>query len=110
MSATQPIADPIAASTPSAAPAASVSAETNIFSVLSLVLGLASILLGYTFVVPIAAIVLGVLALKREPAKRTMSIWGIVLGGVMVAAPILAIVFGVALLAPLGIVAFFAAL
>lgn len=52
-------------------------------SIVSIVLGAASVLLGYTFLVPIAAIVVGVLGYQREPASRALSVWGIVLGAVM---------------------------
>lgn len=76
--------------------------EPRGFSISSLVLGLVSILAGFTFVVPAAGLVLGILALKREPAGRTMAIWGIALNGVMLAGAVLATLvafaFGVALL------------
>ncbi|KQZ07793.1 hypothetical protein ASD23_16335 [Agromyces sp. Root1464] len=68
----------------------------------SLVLGIVSIVASSTFFVPVAGLVLGILALKREPASRTMAIWGIVLNGVMLAGTVLfgllAIVFGLAML------------
>ena len=76
--------------------------EPRGFSISSLVLGLVSILAGFTLVVPAAGLVLGILALKREPAGRTMAIWGIALNGVMLAGAVLitlvALAFGVALL------------
>jgi hypothetical protein len=88
-------ANPYAATT---APAA----ETSGFSISSLVLGLVSIVASYTFFVPIVGLVLGVMALKREPASRTMAIWGIVLNAVMLAGAVLvtfgALVFGLAML------------
>ena len=50
----------------------------------------------------IASLVLGVMALKREPASRTMAVWGIVLNAVMLAGTVLvtlgALVFGLAML------------
>ncbi|QAY75051.1 hypothetical protein ET445_14695 [Agromyces protaetiae] len=68
----------------------------------SLVLGLVSIFAGYTLVVPIVGLVLGALALSREPASRTMAIWGIVLNAVMLAgiaiAAVAFVVFGLAAL------------
>ena len=77
-------------------------AETRGFSISSLVLGLVSIVASYTFLVPIVGLVLGVMALKRGPASRTMAIWGIVLNGVMLAGAVLvtlgALVFGLAML------------
>ncbi len=59
------------------------------FSIASLVLGIVSIVAGWTFFAPAAGLVLGILALKREPAGRTMAIWGIVLNSVMLAGVIL---------------------
>lgn len=89
---------PFAEQNPYAAPAA----ETNGFSIASLVLGLVSIVASSTFFVPVVGLVLGILALKREPASRTMAIWGIVLNGVMLAGTVLfgllAVVFGLAML------------
>ncbi len=73
---------------PYAAPSAPV-AESRGFSIASLVLGLVSIVASYTFVVPAAGLVLGIMALKREPASRTMAIWGIVLNAVMLAGAVL---------------------
>ncbi|RXZ68889.1 hypothetical protein ESP51_12950 [Agromyces albus] len=68
----------------------------------SLVLGLVSIVASYTFVVPAIGLVLGILALKREPASRTMAIWGIVLNAVMLGGAVLvglaAAAFGLAML------------
>lgn len=58
-------------------------ADSKPLSITSLVLGIVSIVAGWTFLAPIAGLVTGVLALKREPAGRTMAIWGIVLNAVM---------------------------
>jgi hypothetical protein len=82
------------------APAPAV--ESRGFSIASLVLGLVSIVASYTFVVPAIGLVLGVMALNREPASRTMAIWGIVLNAVMLAGALLfgigAALFGLAML------------
>ena len=75
-----------------AAPAALASDRT--LSTLALIAGVISVLAGQTFFVPIAAIVLGYLGYRREPAGRAFAIWGVVLGSVML--------FGWALLALLG--------
>jgi hypothetical protein len=89
---------PFAEPNPYAAPAA----ETRGFSISSLVLGLVSIVASYTFFVPVIGLVLGIMALKREPAARTMAIWGIVLNSVMLVGAVLsvlgALVFGLAML------------
>ncbi|HEY8914148.1 hypothetical protein [Lacisediminihabitans sp.] len=89
-------------------PAAAVSTtDTRLFGILSLVLGIASIVVGHTVLVPVAAIVLGIIGLRREPASRAFSVWGIVLGSVMLALPVLIVAIGVAVLAPLAALAVF---
>jgi hypothetical protein len=52
------------------------------FSIASLVMGLASFFFGFTFLLPIGAIVLGIVGLRREPAGRALSITGIITGGI----------------------------
>lgn len=79
------------------APIATTAGEKGL-SIASLVLGIVSIVAGWTFFAPIAGLVIGVLALQREPAGRTMAIWGIVLNAVMLAGVIL-----VALLSVIGL-------
>ena len=68
----------------------------------SFVIGLVSLFAGYTFVVPIVGLVLGIVALRREPASRTFAIWGIVISGLMLAVTVVAglaaVVFGLAML------------
>ena len=86
---------PFGEQSPYATPAAPV-AESRGFSIASLVLGLVSIVASATFFVPIVGLVLGVMALRREPDSRTMAIWGIVLNAVMLAGTVL-VVFGAAL-------------
>jgi hypothetical protein len=66
----------------SPAPVAAVPFSARPLSVLSLIAGLVSIVFGQTFFAPLAAIVLGVLGLRQEPAGRSFAIWGIVLGAV----------------------------
>ena len=67
---------------------------TSPLALTSLVLGLVSILAGWTFVAPIAGLIVGVLALGREPYARTLAVWGIVLNAVMLAGVFLLLVFG----------------
>jgi hypothetical protein len=82
---------------PSAAAAAPLAhEESRGFSLSSLVLGIVSIFAGLTLVVPAGGLVLGIIALQREPASRTMAIWGIVLNGVMLAGAVLAGLVGIA--------------
>ncbi|TFD26935.1 hypothetical protein E3T49_14925 [Cryobacterium cryoconiti] len=66
-------------------------------AVSSLVLGLVSILAGWTFLVPIAGLVAGILALGREPQARTLAIWGIVLNAVLLAGSLLLVLLALAL-------------
>ena len=47
-------------------------------SIAALVLGVASFVFGFSFVVPLAGLVLGIMALGREPAGKTLAIIGIV--------------------------------
>lgn len=75
---------------------------TTGLSLTSLILGIASIVAGFTFFVPIAGLVVGILALKREPLGRTMAMWGIVLNSVILVGAVIlllaAIAFGFAFL------------
>ncbi|MGV8876896.1 MAG: DUF4190 domain-containing protein [Rhodoglobus sp.] len=50
------------------------------FSITSLILGLCSILFGFTFLVPLGALIFGIIGIRREPAGRGMAIAGIVIG------------------------------
>lgn len=56
-------------------------APPKALSVTALVLGLASIVFGFTFLVPLGALIFGIVGLKREPAGRGMAIVEIVIGG-----------------------------
>ena len=77
---------------------ASPAATGGALAMSSLVLGIVSIFAGWTFLAPLAGLVVGILALSREPQSRTLAIWGIVLNAVMLAGVILfglaAVVFG----------------
>jgi hypothetical protein len=64
-------------------------------SITSLVLGLVSIFSGFTFIVPIAGLVFGVIGIKREPAGRGMAIAGLILNGVMLIGWVLLIILAV---------------
>ncbi|MDN5813663.1 MAG: DUF4190 domain-containing protein [Arthrobacter sp.] len=52
-------------------------------SIASMVLGIVSIFAGFTFVVPIVGLVLGIIGLQREPAGKGMAIAGLILNGLM---------------------------
>lgn len=70
-------------------------APARTLSITSFALGLASIFFGWTFLAPIAGIVVGALALGREPQGRTLAIWGIVLNAVMLAGILIGILVAV---------------
>lgn len=82
---TAPTVDPYAATAP-----------TRTLSVTSFVLGIASIVFSWTFVAPIAGLVLGILALSREPQGKTFAVWGIVLNAVMLAGVLVGLLFAIA--------------
>lgn len=52
-------------------------------SVASMVLGLVSIVLGFTFVTPLTGLILGIVGARREPLARGFSVTGIILNGLM---------------------------
>lgn len=49
-------------------------------SITSLVLGILAVPAGYTLLVPVTAIIVGVIARDKEPAARRLATWGIGLG------------------------------
>jgi len=65
-------------------------AESKGLSVTSLVLGILSVVAGWTFIVPIVGGVLGIVALRREPRSKAIAVWGIVLNAVMLVGILLA--------------------
>lgn len=81
-----------------------VSSTNQTLGITSLVLGIASVALSLTFIVPVAAIVVGILALQREAASRTFAIWGIVTGGFALAGGFILALIGLALVVPFGLI------
>lgn len=53
-------------------------------SVASMVLGLVSIFFGWTFLVPLLGLILGLIGLKKEPAGKGMAVTGVILNGLMI--------------------------
>ncbi|MGK9147811.1 DUF4190 domain-containing protein [Plantibacter flavus] len=53
-------------------------------SIASMVIGLVSLFFGFTFVLPVIGLVLGIMGARKEPAGRAMAVTGIVLNGVFV--------------------------
>ncbi|WP_420367183.1 DUF4190 domain-containing protein [Curtobacterium sp. L1-20] len=62
-------------------------------SVTSMILGLVSIVAGFTFLVPLVGLILGIVGLRKEPAGRGMAITGLVLNGLFVIGWALLILF-----------------
>ena len=52
-------------------------------SIASMVLALVSILFGFTFLVPIAALILGIAGLRKEPAGRGMAVAGVIISSLI---------------------------
>ncbi len=57
-----------------------VQAQPKGFSITALVLALVSIVFGFTLILPLAALIFGIIGAKKEPAGRGMAIVGIVIG------------------------------
>jgi hypothetical protein len=69
-------------------------------SVASLVIGIVSLVLGFTFIVPIVGVILGAVGMSSEPAGRGMAIAGVILNLIALAGWIIfVIIFGLALVA-----------
>ncbi len=81
----------------------SPTAPAPALSIFSLVAGSASILFGQTFFLPIAAIVLGFIARRREPNGHVMSTVGIILGFAMLFGWAVLLLLGASLFVPLAI-------
>ena len=62
-------------------------------SITSMVLGLASLFFGFTFVVPIVGFILGLVGIRKEPAGRGMAITGLILNGLFVLGWALLVIF-----------------
>lgn len=84
---TAPLTHPQEHAEPAQAPhVAPVDAGTaRTFSITSFILGIASVVSGWTFFVPIAGLVFGILALRRQTAERTLALWGVWLNAAMLA-------------------------
>lgn len=73
--------------------------QTRTFTITSFVLGIVSVVAGWTFIAPIVGLIFGIIALRRRTADRTLAIWGVVLNSVMLGATALAALFGIAAVA-----------
>jgi hypothetical protein len=57
--------------------------EPKGLSIASMVLALVSVIFGFTFLLPITALILGIVGLRREPAGRGMAVAGVVISGLI---------------------------
>jgi hypothetical protein len=82
--------------TPSSTTTAVGSAPVRTLSITSFVLGLSSLVFGWTFIAPIAGLVVGLIALAREPLGKTFAVWGVVLSSIMLVGVVFAVLIAVA--------------
>lgn len=101
----EPTTTPEVTATDAVAPAV---APTPILGLLGLASALSGIAFGLVIPLSIVAIVLGWLALSREPANRTLAIWSIVLGAIPGAFIVIAGALALAFIVPFGLFAAFA--
>lgn len=67
------------------------------FTITSFVLGIASVVSGWTFFAPIAGLIFGIVALRRGTPDRTLALWGVWLNAAMLALWAIAAVIMIAL-------------
>ncbi len=69
---------------------------TRIFAIVSFVLGIASVVSGWTIFAPVAGLILGILALRRKTTERTLALWGVWLNGIILGFATIGVLIGVA--------------
>ncbi len=103
---TAPALDAPAALPAAGAPVAAAPADSQVLGILALVSSLTGIVFGLVLPLSIVGVVLGILALSREPRSRTLATWAIVTGAIPFAFGLLALIVGASIAIPLGIWAF----
>lgn len=58
------------------------SADTRGITIASFVLGIASMVAGWTFFAPLVGLIMGIMALRRGTPDRSLAVWGVVLNSV----------------------------
>lgn len=96
-------AAPALDSTLAPAPAAANAADSQVLGILALVSSLSGILFGLVLPLSVVGIVLGIVALSREPRSRTMATWAIVTGAIPFAFGVVALIVGASIAIPLGL-------
>lgn len=84
-------------------PAAANPADSQVLGILALVSSLSGILFGLVLPLSVVGIVLGIVALSREPRSRTMATWAIVTGAIPFAFGVVALIVGASIAIPLGL-------
>lgn len=69
-------------------------ASNSTLSITSMVLGIASVVAGWTLLVPIAGLVFGILGWQREQAGRGFAVAGIAINGALLLGVVAAMLFG----------------
>lgn len=77
------------------APAPSIDRYRGL-AITSFVLGIVSIVLGWSFVAPIIGLILGLVALNNNTSERKLALWGAWLNGAILALATLVFIFSVA--------------
>ncbi|GAA1615190.1 DUF4190 domain-containing protein [Leucobacter chromiireducens] len=73
---------------------AAPSENSRVFAIVGFVLGIASIVSSWTFIAPIAGLILSILALRRGTTERTLALWGVWLNSIMLAFTAIGILIG----------------
>lgn len=78
------------------------------FAIAAFVIGIASVVAGWTFIAPIVGLVLGIIAIRRNTPERTFALWGIWLNAAMLILTAIAATLGLGIATVLGISGLFA--
>lgn len=84
-------------------PTAAAPQNGGAFAITSFVLGIASIVAGWTFIAPVIGLIFGILALRRHTQERVLALWGVWLNAAMLALSAL-IVLGIVSVVGLSVV------
>jgi hypothetical protein len=107
MTTTLPASAPTLEPTTASASAPVAASTTPVLALVGFISALAGIALGAVIPLSIVAIVLGAMALSREPQGRTLAIWSIVLGAIPGALIVIGGVLATAFIVPFGLWAAF---
>ena len=86
--------DPAQDQAPYRAPQSPTDERARTFAITSFVLGLVSVVSGWTFIAPIIGLIFGILALRRNTSERALALWGVWTSAAMLAISVIAVAFG----------------